>query len=148
MESTMKLDKSAKYREKDHHRLPESNSACSIASSAVFNQQGSLPGIGMDGSFTYVKKVFFEAWWKQGRDADVAVASTRVRLVIRLRAAITFRPMLSSNSFSYTCSTDSRFAPKKAYLSGKRDRPLSHPTAPVTVAVSCQSAVSGRAAWT
>lgn len=61
-----------------------------MASSAVFSQQGSLPGIGIEGSFTYVKKVFLEACWRQGRDADVIVVpSARVRLVIRLRAAIT-----------------------------------------------------------
>lgn len=71
-----------------HHRLPESSSACSMASSAVFSQQGSLPGIGMDGSFTYVKKVFREACCRHGRDADVIVASARVRLAIRLRAAM------------------------------------------------------------
>jgi hypothetical protein len=60
-----------------------------MASSAVFSQQGSLVGIGMDGSLTYVKNVFLEASCKQGRDADVIVASARLRLVIRLRAAIT-----------------------------------------------------------
>lgn len=48
-----------------------------------------MPGIGIEGSFTYVKKVFLVARWRQGRDADVIVASARPRLVIRLRAAIT-----------------------------------------------------------
>lgn len=148
IESTKKLSKSWYHRDKDH-RLPESNSACSIASSAVFNQQGVLPGIGMDGSFTYVKKVFLETFWKQGRDADVAVASARDRLVIRLRAAITSRPTLSSNPLLYTCSIDwfAVCAEKNLSLCGEPDR---YPTIPPLRAChsNCQLSVSDRAAWT